>query len=226
MSVRPSWLDFKLGFRMLVRYPVLTAVGGLAIAFAIWIGAGTFEFVSQLPFPTLPLDGGDRIVGIQNQDVASSRTNHRVLHDLVTWQDEMQTVEQIGAFRTLERNLITSQGLGEPVEVAEMSAVGFRVARTPPLLGRVLLESDEQPGAPAVAVIGYDVWQTRFNADPGVIGRTIPLGSVQTTIVGVMPDGFAFPVAQTLWTPLRLEPLEHVAPGVPSRSVSAQTPLP
>ena len=217
--LRPSWLDFKLGFRMLVKYPVLTLVGGLAIAFAIWIGAGTFEFVSQLLFPTLPLDGGDRIVGIQNEDVASSRVNRRALHDLITWQEEVRTVEEIGAFRTLERNLITSEGLGEPVEVAEMSAVGFQLARTPPLLGRALLESDEAPGAPAVAVIGYDVWQNRFNADPGVVGRTIRLGSVQTTIVGVMPEGFAFPVSQNLWTPLRLDPLEYARGEGPSLRV-------
>ena len=208
MSVRPSWLDFKLGFRMLVKYPVLTLVGGLAIAFATWVGAGTFEFVSQLLFPTLPFDGGDRIVGIENRDIAANSSNRRVIHDLVTWREEMETVEEIGAFRTLERNLITSEGLGEPVEVAEISAVGFRVARTPPLLGRVLLESDEAPGAPTVAVIGYQVWQSRFNGDPGVVGRTIRLGTLQTTIVGVMPEGFGFPIAQSLWMPLRLNPLD------------------
>lgn len=66
MGTGISWLDFKLGARMLVKYPGLTPVGGLAIAFAIWVGAGAFEFVTQVLHPTLPLDGGDRIVGIQN----------------------------------------------------------------------------------------------------------------------------------------------------------------
>ena len=58
--IRFSLLDFKLGGRMLARYPGLTVVGGLAMAFAIWVGAGTFEFLNQVVNPTLPF----RDVGI------------------------------------------------------------------------------------------------------------------------------------------------------------------
>jgi putative ABC transport system permease protein len=204
-----SWLDVKLGFRMLLKYPGLTVVGGLAIAFAIWIGAGTFEFVSQVLFPTLPLEDGDRIVGIEQRDVSSGGSNRRLLHDLVTWQGELESVEELGAFRTVARNLVTGTGRGEPVEVAEMSASGFRVARVPPVLGRTLVEADEAPGAPLVAVLGHDVWQARFAGDPDVVGRTIGLGRAQATVVGVMPEGFGFPIAQSLWVPLHLDPLQH-----------------
>jgi predicted permease len=52
-------------------------------------------------------------------------------------------------------------------------------------------------------VIGYDLWQSRLAADPDVIGKTVRLGRVPTTVVGVMPEGFAFPVAHGLWTPLQ-----------------------
>ena len=207
--VRVSWLDVRLGLRMLIRYPGLTLVSGLAIAFAIWIGAGTFEFVGQVLFPTLPLERGDRIVGIEKRDIASSRPNRQLLHELGIWRDELETVQELGGFRTLERNLITGSGRGEPVEVAEMSAVGFRVAGVPPLLGRTLIDADEQPGAPAVAVIGHDVWQARFGGQPDVIGRVVGLGSTRATIVGVMPDGFGFPIAQSVWVPLRLDPLDY-----------------
>lgn len=217
--MKVSWLDFKVGFRMLVKYPVLTLVGGMAIAFAIWVGAGTFEFVSQLLFPTLPLDGGDRIVGIDVQDVAGNRTERRVIHDFVTWREELSAVSELGAFREVERNLITGDGRGEPVELAEISAAGFRVARTPPLLGRVLVQSDEEPGATPVAVIGHDVWQNRFAADPEIIGHVIRLGAQQTTIVGVMPEDFGFPVAQHMWVPLRLNPLDYERGGGPSLRV-------
>ena len=72
-NLRMSWLDFKLGFRMLVRYPGLTLVGGLAMAFAIWIGAGAFELATQIIRPTLPLPAGSGIVAIRNWDVAASR---------------------------------------------------------------------------------------------------------------------------------------------------------
>lgn len=66
----------------------------------------------------------------------------------------------------MERNLITGDGRGAPVEVAEITASGFRVARVPPLLGRSLLPADEAPGAARVVVLGCDVWQRRFAGDP------------------------------------------------------------
>ena len=215
-DLRVSWLDFKLGFRMLARYPGLTLVGGLAMAFAIWVGAATFELVTQVIRPTLPLPGGDRIVAIRNWDTEASRPESRALHDFVAWRDELKAVRELGAYRTLERNLITGDGHGEPVEVAEISASAFRLVRVAPLLGRSLIDADEQAGAPPVAVIGHDVWQARFGGDPAVVGQTVRFGSTRTTVVGVMPEGFAFPVAQSFWVPLRLNALDHARRDGPS----------
>jgi hypothetical protein len=62
-----------------------------------------------------------------------------------------------------------TEGLAEPVFTAEINAAGFRVLRVPPVLGRALVESDEQADAPLVAVIGHDLWQSRFNGDSGVV---------------------------------------------------------
>lgn len=204
-----SWLDFKLGFRMLAKYPGLTIVGGLAMAFAIWIGAGTFEFIRQVVSPGLPLDDGHRVVGILVTDAEGGGTERQVAADFVRWRGDLETIEQLGAFRMLARNLITADGIGEPVEVAELTASGFDVARVAPLMGRTLLPADEAPGAPPVLVLGHDVWQKRFEGDPAIVGKTIRLGGTQPTVVGVMPAGFRFPVDQNLWMPLPRQALEH-----------------
>jgi putative ABC transport system permease protein len=79
---------------------------------------------------------------------------------------------------------------------------------TPPLLCRPLVDADERRGAPAVVVISQDLWQSRLGGDPAVIGRTVRFGHAPHTIVGVMPDGFAFPVRQQLWIPLRVRTAE------------------
>ena len=207
--VRVSWLDFKLGFRMLVKYPGLTIVGGLAMAFAIWVGAATFELVTQVLDPTLPVSGGDRIVGLRNWNSERSRPERRVLHDFVAWREQLETVDDLGAFRSVQRNLITGEGEGEPIEVVEISASAFRVTRVPPLLGRALVDEDERPGAPPVVVIGHELWQHRFDGDSAVIGRTVLLGRSASTIVGVMPEGYAFPIAHNFWVPLRLDALDY-----------------
>src|SRR5690606_36133036 len=130
---------------------------------------------------------------------AEGQAEPRVLHDFADWRDDLKSVAELGAYRLAQRNLITSDGESRPAEVAEVSASAFRVASARPLLGRMLAESDESPGAPDVAVIGHDLWQARFGGDPKVVGRVVQLGRTPATVVGVMPEGYAFPVSQSLW---------------------------
>jgi predicted permease len=204
-EMRFSWLDIKLGGRMLLKYPVLTIVGGFSMAFAIWVGAGTFEAIRQLVFPMIPLPESDRIVVLQNWDASANGPELRATHDFVAWRDALESVDDLSAYRTVTRNLMITDGLAEPVVAAEMTTSAFRVLRVPAILGRTLGESDGMAGAPPVAVIGYDLWQVRFQGDSGVIGRTVHLTGVPTAVVGVMPPGFAFPATQELWVPLRVD---------------------
>jgi putative ABC transport system permease protein len=204
-EMRFSWLDLKLGGRMLVKYPVLTIVGGFSMAFAIWVGAGTFEAIRQLVFPAIPLPDSDRIVVLQNWDASANRPELRATHDFVAWRGALQSVDDLAAYRTVTRNLMITEGLAEPVFSAEMTAAAFRVLRVPPLLGRTLVEADERADAPVVAVIGHDLWQSRFQGDSGVVGRTVRITGATATIVGVMPRGFAFPRSQELWVPLKID---------------------
>ncbi|HUQ82063.1 MAG TPA: ABC transporter permease, partial [Gemmatimonadaceae bacterium] len=202
-------LDFLLGVRMLIKHPALTFVGGLGMAVAIAVSVGFFAFVETNIYPVLPLDEGDRIVALENRDVEINDEERQSLHDFVAWRSELRSVENLAAFRVTLRNLITRGGPPEPVQVAEMTAAGFRVARVPPLLGRYLVEDDERDGAPAVVVIGYDVWKKRFEGDSTVVGRDIRFGSTVHTVVGVMPDGFKFPMNHQYWTPLRADPTAY-----------------
>ena len=163
-------LDLKLGGRMLVKYPGLTIVGGLAMAFAICVGTVIFQVLALFISPTLPLPAGDRIVHIRNWDVAANDPEPRALHDFIVWRGALRSVTELGAWRDVTRNLIVAGGDARPVEVAEMTASGFRIAEGAPILGRVLVAADEQPDAQPVAVLGYDVWRTRFGSDPNVLG--------------------------------------------------------
>jgi predicted permease len=205
-----SWLDWKLGFRMLARYPALSLISGFTLAAAIGVAAGLFEFSLMELSPRLPFERGDRIVRIENWDVATSEIEPRAGYDLRAWQAQLKSIGQLGAYRTVDRNLITSDGRSEPIEVAEISASAFVVTGVPPLRGRVLIPADEQAGAANVVVIGHDVWQARFQGDEDIIGRTIRFGRGMATVIGVMPEGFAFPRDHQAWLPLRLQ---DAAPG-------------
>ena len=201
-----SWLDVKLGLRMLAKYPGLSLVAVIGMAVAIAIGAGVFGVISAIVDPTLPVPGGGRVVGVMSRraDIAAD-AEMRVLHDFVVWRSELTTVRDLSAFRLNRRNLIIEGRATELVDIAEMTAAGFRVAQIPPLLGRPLLEDDERPGATPVLVIGHGEWQRRFDGDPNIIGTNVRLGEAVHTIVGVMPEGFRFPVNHGYWAPLQLD---------------------
>ena len=210
-------LDLKLGGRMLVKYPGLTVVGGLAMAFAIWVGAVVFEMVMLFVNPTLPLPQGDRIVHLRNWDVQANEKEPRALHDFVVWRQAMRSVTDFGAWEDVTRNLTGRDGEARPVQVAAITASGFRVAATPPLLGRGLGPADERAGAPPVVVLGHAVWRTRFAGDSAIVGQSVQLGDAYATVVGVMPEGFKFPMAHDAWTPLRVAVLDAAprrGPGV------------
>jgi putative ABC transport system permease protein len=231
----PSGLDFKLGSRMLIKYPGLSIIGGLGMACAIAIGAGVHAIFYTYVHPQLPLHEGDRIVAVVNVNYGAGGEAKRVLHDFVDWRSSLKSVVDLTAFRTVSRDLVAPQGPNARVVVAEMSASGFRVARVAPLIGRPFLETDETIDGPPVVVIGHRVWLERFNGDPGAIGQTLMLSHVPHTVVGVMPEGFRFPINYDFWVPLRLRPTVYeygrgpeldvfgrLAPGTSTREAQAE----
>jgi predicted permease len=202
-------LDLRLAVRMLVKYPGLTLVSGAAMAVAIGIGATVFAFFYASLHPTLPLDEGERIVGLENVDTSWNNQEDRILHDFVEWRRDLTTIQDLAAVQLLVRNLIGQDGQPENVSVAAMTASGFRVARVAPFLGRPLLDADERPGVAPVMVVGFSLWRTKFSSDPQILGRTARLGDGTYTIVGVMPDGFGFPLNNRAWIPLRTAVTDH-----------------
>lgn len=215
-------LDVKLGLRMLRKYLGLTLIGGLAMSVGFGIVIAVFMYFDIVVWSdSVPLDDGDRVVAVQVWDAENSRRSEISIDDFERWRAELRSVEDIGAFRTVEHDIVHADGQAEPVSVAEISAAGFRVARVAPVLGRTLLYEDEQAGAEPVVVIGYDEWQSRFNGDPGILGRSIRLDERIHTIVGVMPEDFGFPINHRFWIPLQA--LAHeLLPAPPAGAVYAR----
>ena len=115
-----------------------------------------------------------------------------------------------------DANLCRGAAGGEaaPAAGARVTARAFEILQTRPQLGRVLGLADGEPGAPNAVLIGHDLWNARFGADPAIVGRTIHVGGVPHTVVGVMPRGFRFPSNEQLWLPLSDEPVAATARSV------------
>jgi putative ABC transport system permease protein len=202
-------LDSRFGLRMLVKHRGLTVIGAFAMAVAIAVGATLFEVFSEILDPVLPFAGGDRVVSLQFVGSSPGRPERQVIHDFAALRGHLTTIEHFGAYREASHNLVSAETAPEPVDVAEISTSAFAITGVAAARGRYLLPADEEPTAAPVVVIGHRAWEVRFAGDPNIVGRTISLGGVQRTIVGVMPQGYLFPVDHEFWVPLRVEPFKY-----------------
>jgi predicted permease len=191
---------------MLAKHPGLSAVSVIGIAVATAVGAGAFGVIDAVTNPAMPIHQDERVVSLINTNAAQAQNPDRQsLHHFLHWRQSLRTVHDLAAFSGVRRNLIVPGGATEPIRAARMTASGFRVARVAPLLGRPLLEADDRAGAPAVVVVAYDEWKRVFSGDPAIIGRRVRIGAEEHIVVGVMPEGFHFPVRHRYWIPLRLD---------------------
>lgn len=227
--------DFKLAIRMLRKNLALSVVGGLGMAVGIAIALGFFMFMASFYYSSPPLPEGDRIVALSNQSVLNSDDERTTLLDYLTWRDQVESIEDLAAAALVGGIL---EGPGSPIpdiSIAEMTATAFELSRVPPVLGRPLLATDEEPGARAVVVVGYDEWVRDFAKDTEVIGREIRISGVVHTIVGVMPEGYRFPSNHGYWKALQTDPamalpddrrpllvFGRLAPGVSERRAEAE----
>jgi putative ABC transport system permease protein len=196
-------MDLKLGARMLVKTPGLTVVAGIALAVAIGAGAAFLEFTNDLLHPTLDVPGASRLVGIRAWNTERRADETWQLKDFAVWRAHAQSFDDLGAARSTHRHLATPDGRIEPVRAVEISAAAFRLMPVRAAIGRTIGPDDERPDAPPVAVIGHAIWKSRFASNPNVVGSVARLGSTDYTVVGVMPEGFGFPVNENLWVPLK-----------------------
>ena len=215
-------LDSRFSLRMLLKHRGLTMVAGFAMAVAIAVGTTAFETISGMLDSVLPLSGGDRFVQLQFIRAETGSEEERLMREFAALRSTLTTVEHISAFRDAPHNLVAAETAPEPVVVAEITASAFAITNTPALLGRYLLPSDEADAASPVVVIGYQAWQLHFATDPNVVGRTVRLGGVPRSVVGVMPEGFEFPLRHEFWIPLRVNPLEYPPGEGPSLEIFAR----
>ncbi|MEK9502802.1 ABC transporter permease [Gaopeijia maritima] len=201
-------LDLKLGLRLAARTPMLTLVGGVAVAVATALGVGASEFVRDLVSPELPLDEGERVVRVLHADAASGGMVRPTLHDVARWKDGASSLTDLGAFLTREQGFSSEGGESGTVQMARVTASMFDLTRVAPRMGRVLIDADEVPGADPVVVLSDRAWSDLLAGEPDPVGRIVTLGGVPTTVVGVMPEGFGFPMNQDAWVPLVADPAD------------------
>ena len=200
--------DLRFGVRMLLKQPGLTAIAVLALALGIGLTTIMFSIVNGALFRGLPFEDSERILVVAGTNVAENQDRLSVsIHDFTDWREAQRSFDSLAASYPGTVN-VSGEGRPDRFDGAFVTANTFDVVRVRPILGRGFVKGDDSPGAPMTIVLGYGPWQRRFGGDPNVVGKALRVNGRPATIIGVMPERFAFPASQEAWVPLQLDPLK------------------
>ncbi|MEO8452053.1 MAG: ABC transporter permease, partial [Gemmatimonadota bacterium] len=195
--------DLRYALRTLRRSPGFTAVAILTLGLGIGANTAIFTVVNAVLLRPLPYRDPGRLVVAHYASMSTVAPAY-----FLEWQAGARTFDRLGLAEYWTPNLT---GFDRPEELVglRVSAGIFPMLGVEPLLGRVYSPEEEHFGREHVVVLSYDLWNSRFAADSQVLGRTMALDGIATTIIGVMPRGFRFaPFWATearLWAPLVLD---------------------
>jgi putative ABC transport system permease protein len=209
--------DVRYAIRNLAKSPAFASTAALTLAIGIGANTVIFGVVNGVLLEPLPYPEPDDLVAIYTYFRPESGYDFPKYAvgspEYFDYLHQNRTMASVAAIST--EALTVTAGTGEPeiVTAGYVSSSMFTVLRAQPLLGRTLISADDGPDPQPVFVLSYDFWQRRFGGDSTVIGQTLEVGLEVAEygsvgeIVGVMPDGFAFPTPNTqLWTQLPLDP--------------------
>jgi len=190
----------RFAVRLLVKDRWHTLGAALVLALAIGVTTAMFTVVNAVLLRGLPVDD-ERIVFVGTRD-ASGRDAGVSLPDFADWQHGARTLRGMAAYASTGVNVGDDVQPPALVPATLVSANLFRLLDAQPALGRGFSHAEERPGAAGTVVLGHALWQSRYGSDPGIVGRTIRIDSRPAVVIGVMPEGFRFPLMADLWLPL------------------------
>ncbi len=212
-AARRSWLaevaqDARYGLRMMKRAPVLSVVVVVVLALGIGATASIFSLADAVLLRPLPYADPDRLVRIWEVRPHGDARNPVSPGNYLDWTARAKSFAAMGAYQMPYGVSLTGQGDPVRVRVAEVTPSALGALRASALRGRVFGDADSRAD-PRIAVISYDLWRTRFGADPAVLGRRIVLNDIPHTVMGVMPPDFDFPTARAqVWLPVTRDDLD------------------
>jgi predicted permease len=201
------WQDVRYSLRMIAKAPGFAAIAILTLALGIGANTTIFSWInSALLNPVPGLASPNEVVALSLSKPGDNPFPF-TYPDVEAMRNGQQSFTGITTCNITPMSL-TGKGKPERVWGMVASANYFDVLGVRPILGRTFLPvEDEKLGGAPVAVISYRMWQTRFGANPGVVGQTIEINQHQYTIVGVTPavfQGSQTGVRSEIWVPLMM----------------------
>jgi putative ABC transport system permease protein len=201
--------DLRYGFRMLWKSPGFTLAAVLALVLGIGANTAIFSIVNAVLLRPLPFPQSERLMVVAETNPSRGVKRSAVSYpDFADWREQNHVFERMASYHDSDFILT---GSGEPLRVqgAVVNADLFPLLGVAPKVGRNFVAEEDKPSESGRAVIlSHALWQKQFSADPNIINRAITLDQKSYTVVGVMPEGFQFPIENSpieLWTTVAVD---------------------
>jgi putative ABC transport system permease protein len=200
--------DIRSGVRMLLKYPTLSLVAVLTLGLGIGLSTTVFCVVNGGMFKGLPFPDAGRVVSLVGTNPSQNQPRLPVsVQDLEVFKARQTSFDKIGAYGFAPMNLSDEDGRPERMPGGQLTVAAFEALGVQPIHGRGFQVGDDRPGAEPVILLSHDLWHERYGGSTHIIGTTIRANGVQRLVIGVMPEKFAFPIREAVWTPLTIDPL-------------------
>lgn len=197
--------EIRLGWRNVAKQPAQSLLIALILALGLASVIAVLSILKSLVWDALPFANADSVLAVGLRDLSTADDDLQPIpgSELLRWKELLAGHAQVAGVQSGTLNLQWADTV-ERFDGAQVTANLFDVLGVAPVLGRGFREEDAKPGASMVILISEELWRTRFNAEPSILGTVVRANSKQATVIGVMPARFAFPDHEQIWAPAPL----------------------
>ncbi len=208
--------DFRFALRQLRKSPGFTAVAVITLALGIGANTSIFSVVNGVLLRALEFPDADRLVRVWHVPPPKSfpgMTTFAVsAANYLDWERQNHVFEGMAIY-TFHGFSLTGSDKPEQVDACAATAGFFSTLGVQPMLGRVFLPEEDQPGRSNVVVLSHRFWQEHFGSNAGIVGHDIKMDGRSILVAGVMPASFQFPEFAQMWTPMAWTDQEKAVRG-------------
>ncbi|HEY3628379.1 MAG TPA: ABC transporter permease [Terracidiphilus sp.] len=195
--------EVRYGIRTLRRTPGFAIIAVLVMALGIGANVALFTVVRGVLLKPLPFKDPDRLMMLYESNL-KDETDYNIVAGGVyaEWKNHNQTFSDLALVQTSRYSLSASGGqLPETLRGAQISWNLLTTLGVQPALGRDFTASDDTPSASFTAILSWSLWKRRFGSNPGILNQTVYIDAKPYTVIGIMPEWFAFPEPEMqIWT--------------------------
>ncbi|MBV9403972.1 MAG: ABC transporter permease, partial [Acidobacteriaceae bacterium] len=199
------WQDVRYGGRVLYRKPAFTLVAILTLALGIGANTAIFSVVNASLLTPIPVPAQNQVVMVWTDKLSQgSIVEPASIPDFLDWRAS-GVFAKLAGFGSDGFNLLIGK-TPQRVQGASVTSEWFDILQARAYRGRLFRPEDMQPGHDHVAILSYDLWYSKFGADPSILGQTTIINSVPYQIIGIAPKKIAKLANEELYVPLVFEP--------------------